>query len=749
VKAGREGTATTTNFTERLARRCSRRPWLTIAGWVVTLIVSFVIVGALLGSALASDRSLPGSESQKATSLLDRYLPKTQRSHEIILVRSSTLTVEDPVFRRTVDQIYTKVRGSKGVYAVSDYYRQPSSSLVSSDKHATVLSLEMTGNSSDGETDVGPIVDYVKSLSGQNGIDVFITGHNTSERDQGTLSQDDLRNGELFLGLPAALVILLLVFGTVIAAFVPLLMSLLSIGIALGLVAILGHIFDLSIFTINILTGMGLALGIDYSLFVLSRYREERARGHDKMEAIAASGATSGRAVFFSGTVFVFALIGMLLVPDSVMRSLGLGAILVGIVAIVAALTLMPALLGLLGDRVNSWRVPVVGRGVQASSSGEGRFWSGVARVVMRRPVVSLVVAGGVLLALTIPAFDLNIGNSGIGLFPNRTPSKQGLLALRQTFPNQSFSPTDIVVSGNVSSPEVQAGIDRLKSALASDQDFKSPTAEVDPSKHVALLSVAGPPDAESPQATKAVDRLRKQLIPRAFSGTSAVVLVGGSSAEALDAAHVIDDWLPVVFAFVLGLSFIMLTVAFRSLVVPLKAMVLNLLVVGATYGLMVLVFQKGYLHSFFGFTKIDSVESWVPLFLFSVLFALSMDYHVFLLSRIRERFAETGNNTEAVAVGVSSTARLITGAALIMIAVFIGFASGELVMFQQMGFGLAVALLLDATIVRSVLVPASMKLLGAWNWYLPSWLSWLPHFEVETAHEPPPPPRQAVQPSG
>jgi uncharacterized membrane protein YdfJ with MMPL/SSD domain len=715
--------------------------------WVVTLVVAFGLVGALFSSALSSDRSLPGSESQRGTALLKRYLPETQRSTEIILVRSSTRTVDDPEFRRTVDQLYDKVHGSKGVVSVVDYYRQPESALVSSDKHATGLRVEMTGSASDSEENVGPIVDYVQSLSGKNGIDVFITGHNTNERDQGTLSQDDLRNGELFLGAPAALVILVLVFGALVAAFLPLLLSLLSIGVALGLVAVLGQFFDLSIFTVNILTGMGLALGIDYSLFVLSRYREERARGRDKLEAIAASGATSGRAVFFSGIVFVFALFGLLLVPNSVMRSLGLGAILVGVVAIVAALTLMPALLALLGDRVNRLHVPVLGRSLQASGEGEGRFWSAVARVVMRRPVVSLVLAGSVLIALTIPAFDLNIGNSGVALYPDRAVSKQGLIALRQAFPNQSFEPTEIVIDGNVSSPSVQAGIDRLKSALAADPDFGTAPVQVDPTMHVALLPVPGPPDAESEHATKAVDRLRTQVIPSAFSGADTEVLVSGTSAEALDAATIINDWLPIVFVFVLGLSFIMLMVAFRSLVVPLKAMILNLLAVGATYGLMVLVFQKGYAHSWFGFTKIDSVESWVPIFLFSVLFALSMDYHVFLLSRIRERFSETGDNTEAIAHGVSSTARLITGAALIMIAVFIGFASGDLVMFQQMGFGLAVALLLDATIIRSVLVPASMKLLGAWNWYLPSWLSWLPHFEVETRREPPP--RPVVSPSG
>jgi uncharacterized membrane protein YdfJ with MMPL/SSD domain len=742
-----EGETTTTNFTEQLARASARRPWVTIACWIVTLVVAFGLVGALFSSALSSDRSLPGSESQKATSLLKRYLPKTQRSHELILVRSSTLTVEDPAFRTTVEQVYDKVNGSKGVFSVTDYYRQPSSSLVSADMHATILPVEMTANSSDGEKDVEPIVKYVQSVSGKNGVDAFITGHNTNARDQGTLSQDDLRNGELFLGAPAAMVILVLVFGALVAAFLPLLLAILSIGIALGLVAILGQFFDLSIFTINILTGMGLALGIDYSLFVLSRYREERARGREKIEAIAAAGGTSGRAVFFSGIVFVFALFGMLLVPNSVMRSLGLGAILAGVVAIVGALTLMPALLALLGDRVNALHVPVLGRGLQASSGREGRFCAGVARVVMRRPVVSLALAGGVLVALTIPAFDLNIGSSGVAQYPDRAVSKQGLIALKQAFPNRSFESADIVVKGDVSSASVQAGIDRLKSALAADPDFSAPTVQVDPGGNVALVSAAGPADAESEHATKAVDRLRKDVIPGALTDTSADVLVTGTAAEALDAANIIHDWLPIVFVFVLGLSFIMLTIAFRSLVVSLKAMVLNLLAVGATYGLIVLVFQKGYGHSWFGFTKIDSVESWVPLFLFSVLFALSMDYHVFLLSRIRERFTETGNNTEAVAIGVSSTARLITGAALIMVAVFVGFASGDLIMFQQMGFGLAVALLLDATIIRSVLVPASMKLLGAWNWYLPSWLSWLPHFEVETEHQPTSP--HVVQPSG
>jgi RND superfamily putative drug exporter len=418
------------------------------------------------------------------------------------------------------------------------------------------------------------------------------------------------------------------------------------------------------------------------------------------------------------------------------MRSLATGAILVGIVSVVAALTLLPAVISLLGDRINAGRIPYFGR--KASEATESRFWSRIVAAVMRRPVVSLVAAVAFLVACALPVLSYETGEAGISTLPDRFESKQGFVLLNEEFPGQTTDPVQIVVDGDAGSRDVQDGLSRLEAALAQKPVFAEPTEDTSPGGDLVVLTVPVAGDALSEEAITAVRDLRSDVIPTAFAGTDIPVYVGGATAEEIDYFDVMDRWLPIVFVFVLGLSFILLTVAFRSVVVPATAIAMNLLSVGAAYGLLVLVFVKGVGNELFGFQQVDAIEAWVPLFLFAVLFGLSMDYQVFLLSRIREKFSQTADNDLAVAFGVGSTARLITGAALIIIAVFAGFARGELVMFQQMGFGIAVALLIDATIVRSVLVPASMKLLGRWNWYLPSWLEWLPDAHVEGRESPP-----------
>jgi RND superfamily putative drug exporter len=363
----------------------------------------------------------------------------------------------------------------------------------------------------------------------------------------------------------------------------------------------------------------------------------------------------------------------------------------------------------------------------------------------MHRPVASLVAAVALLLACAVPILSYETGEAGISTIPDRFESKQGFLLLNEEFPGQTIDPVRIVVDGDADSGAVQNGIRRLKAALAQRPIFGEPTEDVAPDRSLAVLTVPIAGDPLSKQGIAAVRDLRSDLIPAAFGDSETDVFVGGTTAEEIDYFDVMDRWLPIVFVFVLGLSFILLTIAFRSVVVPATAIAMNLLSVGAAYGLLVLVFVKGVGNEVFGFQHVDAIEAWVPLFLFAVLFGLSMDYQVFLLSRIREKYSRTRDNDLAVSFGVGSTARLITGAALIIIAVFSGFARGDLVMFQQMGFGIAVALLIDATIVRSVLVPASMKLLGHWNWYLPSWLGWLPDVNVEGAE---PPARGSARPA-
>jgi putative drug exporter of the RND superfamily len=414
------------------------------------------------------------------------------------------------------------------------------------------------------------------------------------------------------------------------------------------------------------------------------------------------------------------------------MRSLAVGAILVGIVSVIAALTLLPAVLGLLGDRVNALRIPFLGKRIIESAASEGRFWGGIVRGVLRRPALSLALSVGALLAAAIPLLGINIGTGGVSTLPDRFVSKQGFVALERDFPGTTADPAEIVVTEDASSADVSRALARLRSTLAADPRFGSGDIRRTADGEAAVLSVPVTGDASDPEAIAAVRELRTETVPQAFEGTGAEVLVGGTSSENIDYFDSVIDPAPYVIAFVLLLTFVFLTVVFRSVVIAATAVGLNLLSVAAAYGLLVLVFQYGVGADLLGFQDADRIEAWVPLFLFSVLFGLSMDYQVFLLSRIRERFDETRDTTDAVTFGVASTARIITGAALIIVAVFAGFARGDLIMFQQMGFGVAVALLIDATIIRSVVLPSAMKLLGDWNWYLPRWLEWLPRMQVE-----------------
>jgi RND superfamily putative drug exporter len=711
-------------MTERLARWSSRRPWLTIAAWVVALVLSFGAIGTLLGDALNTEAEVTGvTESQRAEELLfERFPPSPtdfeRQISEVVVVRGVS-----------PDRAEALAEDLRAAGAAHVFTPEEDERLLSEDGDAFGLLVAL---GPDAEDDVDEVVAVVERVDAEPGVDAGITGEFTLDADFNQLSQDDLKTGELYFGIPAALVILLLVFGAVVAGLVPLVFALVSIFVALALTALVGQAYELSVFVTNMLTGMGLALGIDYTLFILSRYREERGQGREKPDAIAAAGATASRAVLFSGLAFVLAMTGMLLVPSSIMRSLAAGAILVGIVSVIAALTLLPAVLSLVGDRVNALRIPYFGRSVAAQA--ESRFWNRIVAFVMRRPAASLAAAAALLLAAAIPVFGLETGSSGISTLPDRFASKQGFELLNEEFPGQTTNPVQVVVDGDTDSPQVQAALERLEGELAERPIFAEPRVETSEAGNTTLLTVPIAGDAVSEPAIEGVRELRMEIVPAAFAGVEAEVLVGGDTAVELEYHDTMDRWLPRVFVFVLGLSFILLTIAFRSIVVPATAIVMNLLSVGASYGLLVLVFQEGIGNEIFGFQQVDHIEAWVPLFLFSVLFGLSMDYQVFLLSRIRERFSQTGDNRDSVSFGVGSTARLITGAALIIIAVFWGFAMGDLVMFQQMGFGVAVALLLDATLIRSVVVPATMALLGRWNWYLPSWLRWLPDVHVEGA---------------
>ena len=709
-------------ITEVIANRSARHPRRTLAIWGGTVVVAVALVATSLHG-LTTNSTVSGKPgSAKAADLVARGFPSPAARNavsDVVVVHSTRHTVADPAFRAFVSRLVENVRATGGVLTAKSYLT--GNAPVSRDGHAALVQLLIA---SDG--DAKPVVKAVQRVS-DGTFTAAITGDHSVANDFNTLSQRDLEHGELAFGLPAALVVLVFVFASLVGGLVPVLMAILSIVVGLGIVALLSLGVSLSVFIVNMLTGMGLALGIDYSLFVVSRYREERGHGLEKDAAIATAGATASRAVLFSGSTFVVALFGMLIVPTSIMRSLAAGAIIVGVVSVAAALTLLPALLSLFGDRVNALPVPFLGRNLGRAGVAEGRIWRRIVEAVLRRPAVSLLLAGVFMVVLAIPTLGLHIGQNGVATLPANLPSRQGYVALQRWFGAQNPYPVFVVAQGGGGST-VQR-LDLVKRELAGNPHFGAATVRSGRDGISALTApVVG--DAVGGAAVTAVRDLSNRLVPHAFAGSNTPVYVGGKTAEAAEYYDAVTHPTPYVLVFVLGLSFVLLTIAFRSIVVAGASIVLNLLSVGAAYGLLTLVFIHGYGAGFFGFDQVPVIDAWVPLFLFSVLFALSMDYQVFLMSRIRERYDESGSTRDAVAVGVATTARIITGAALIIVVVFVGFALGDLVMFQQMGFGVAVALLLDATLIRSVVLPSMMTLLGERAWYLPGWLDWLPHIE-------------------
>ena len=727
--------------TGRAARGCAAHPWRTLTAWVAAAVVSAGVASALLSGALTTQSTFTGTpESQRAIDLIQQRLGRKQPILDVVIVRSATQTVASPAFRARVESLRRRLaRLEPGVVAVGPtFYETRSPALVSRDRRSALIPLSMPGRLvNDAHSKIGPVLDVADRANGRGGFRVLVTGDATLSRDFTKLSESDLMTGEA-IGIPIALLILLVVFGTVVAALVPVVLAIFSIVVALALAAAIGQISPLSFFVVNMITFMGLAVGIDYSLFIVSRCREERRAGRALVDAIAVAGATASRAVLFSGLTVVLALVGILIVPTKIFVSLALGAILVVLVAVAAALTLLPAILRLLGDRIEAIRLPRVAHRHARHDAGDHGMWGWVIGAVMRRPVLALSGAVAVLLVCAVPYFGIHTGSSGVSSLPNGARAKQGFLLLNAQFSAGDVTPTTVVVDGRVGTPAARAAFVKLRGELARDRRFGPLRPAVYPSRSLAVVEVPVAGDATSNGALDAVRALRHTYLPAALGGTGLHAYVDGATAMNLDYFAITDRYLPIVFALVLGLSFVLLTLAFRSIVVPAASIVMNLLSVGAAYGLLVLVTQDGHGAGLFGFQQVPVVEAWIPLFLFSVLFGLSMDYQVFLLSRIRERYDARGDAREAVAYGIGSTAHLITGAALIMVAVFAGFAAGQLVMFQQMGFGLGVAILLDATIVRTVLMPAWMELAGDRSWYLPGFLRWLPDLRVEHAPEAP-----------
>ena len=749
-------------MTESSARISARRPWVTIGVWLVLLVIALALIQNLLGSATTTDFRLSGRyESERAAALLEDKLRGPEKLAEIVIVQSPSLTVDDGAFRAKVEALHEEIvslgpgtisGGINGQPLFHYYHAIDAGPLIAPEQMAQLLPLlrspdektalihyTLAGTSQEATANVEDVVRKVEEANEADDFRVLIGGDASVAFENNELARHDLEKGERF-GVPVALIVLLLLFGAVVATMLPLGLAVVSIIVAMAAVAVIGQYNQLVFFVTMMVVMIGLAVGIDYSLLIVSRFKEEMGRGMNPRDAVVKTGGIASRTVFFSGATVVLALVGLLIVPASFYQSLALGAILVVIASLATTLTLLPAVLTLLGPRVDLWSIPFLKRfSLKSPESAEQGFWEAVTRAVTRYPIVSILVIGVPLIVLTVFYFDIRTGLNDVNTFPDVAKTKEAFIVLEEEFsvgevsPAGVLSPAEIVIVGHVDDPQVQEAIAALEKSIVDSPDFPVPAArEVNDAGDLTLLTLPFPGKSNSRAATEKLIGLRDTHVPAAFDGVPAEVYIGGVTAEATDFYGIVDVYTPIVFAFVLGLSFIILMMVFRSIVIPIKAIIMNLLSVGATYGLLVLVFQKGVATDLLGFQHAEVIDAWIPLFLFTILFGLSMDYHVFLLSRIRERYDETGNNTRAVAYGLRSTGGLITGAALIMVVVFGAFAAGETIVNQQVGFGLAIAVLLDATLVRSILVPASMEVLGKGNWYLPSWLGWLPDLRVE-----------------
>jgi RND superfamily putative drug exporter len=772
---------------------CARKPFIVIGIWVLIVISAGIFSQNFLDTALnggqgpTKDLEFNFAENLKneKLSLLNKSNPDFQQetndrgSDNLLIISSENYLFPSEEFLSSANGFFEKTQQEinksgikENVGLLENYQITPSS-----DASTIMISVPFVRGDL-----VSPLIHLTEDYSNED-FKYYFVGTSSIEHTFEELAEKDLVTGET-IGISVALIILALVFGSVTSAFIPVILAIVSIFVGIGIVAIIGQFLSLNDFVPNIMSMMGLAVGIDYCLFILSRYREERLKGLEKIDAIVCSGSTAGRAVMFSGLTVVLALVGLFIIPEKTFQAFGVGAIVVVFVAVLAGITLLPSILGILGDRVNSFYVP---KGItiilylagflfvaftqdlgpkllivsvvvliiliiisllrqkgfslkilspdNENSKKEGGFWDKLTIQVMKRPFISMTLAGCFLIFLSYFYLDLEKGSGGISGLPDGEPVKIGFSLLDEKFGFGSDAPANIVIDANIESQKISNAIRNLESLLIEDKGFNAPEIIIEPSINYAELTSRIPGDPFDQVALNSIEKLRNNLIPLAFQNipeSEYKIYVGGQTAEIVDQVKMTDEYFPLVIGIVLTLSLILLLFAFRSITISIASIIMNLLSVGAAYGLLVLVFQKGFMINIFGFEQVDQIEFWLPIFMFSILFGLSMDYHVFMLSRIKENFDDTNSSDDSVAFGLRKTASIITGAALIMVAVFGGFSLGKISFFQSMGFGLGSAVLIDATVVRSILVPSVMKILGTRAWYLPKWLNWLPNISIE-----------------
>jgi uncharacterized membrane protein YdfJ with MMPL/SSD domain len=722
------------NLAARAGRWSAQHRRIAILGWLAFVVLAFVVGGKVGTDQLTTDQSGVG-ESGQATRIYSEAYPKS--SGEMVLVSSDKLESGDREFRAAISDVRQGLERTDGVSKISDPYVGDSAGRISKDGHAAMVAFEIKGDSDSPE--VAKIAESanVQTKAAQRAHPELIVeqfGDATSEEAFNKIFNEDLAKAGM-LSLPVTLAILLIAFGTLVAAGIPLLLAITGVVATMGLVGPLSQLSPVEESINHVILLIGLAVGVDYALFYLRRAREERAAGRSAAAALEAASATSGRAVLVSGITVMTAMAGMYLAGSPTFTSFATGTITVVAVAMLGSLTVLPAMMSKLGDRVDKGRVPGLAR-LKGRMAGVG-IWSRIVDRVLRRPALSAGLSVALLVAMAIPAVGLDTGTPPLGdSLPKDEPVVQTFNRVQDAFPAENSGLSVVVKGEDVTSPAVQDAIGKFEQKAAEDKStFPGQGVEVDvnPDKTVATLELEIAGDGTDEQSNRALDVTRDEVVPATLGQVAGVqTCVDGVTAQDRDFNDTMKANLPYVFGFVILAAFVLLLVTFRSIVVPIKAIVLNLLSVAASYGVLVLVFQHGWFKSLLGFSETGPITAWLPMFLFVVLFGLSMDYHVFILSRVREAVDRGMKTDAAVSHAIKNTAGVVTSAAVVMVGVFAIFGSLSFVMFKQMGVGLAFAVLLDATLIRAVLLPASMKLLGEANWWLPKRLHWLPKVAPE-----------------
>ena len=714
------------NLAARMGR-WSADHWKTATfGWLALVVVAFGIGGMVGTKSPDPNTAGPGESGRMDRILHDGF---KRPAAENVLVQSSTTTVGSPAFDAALKDVVARVSRQTDVRNVRSPLARGNADQISKDGHSALVGFDIRGEIDKAPDKVGPMVDAVAAAQAAH-PGYFIGEMGDASAPKAVMEQYGKDLGKAgMLSLPVTLIILIVTFGALVAAGIPLLLALTAVFGTFGLVAVASHVLPMANEVQPIVLLIGLAVGVDYSMFYLRREREERAQGRSERAALEAAAATSGRSVLISGLTVMVAMAGMFVTGDKTFASFGVATMMVVAVAMLGSLTVLPALLSRLGDRVDKVRIRRRSR-----NGGESRMWGWIVERVLQRPALSAAIAGGLLLLLALPAIQMRMAEPSPATYPAKLEVVKTYKRMQQAFPGTALPANVIVKAPNVNAPAVREAISRLEQrALASGRGHEPIMIAVNEAETVANITIPINGGGTDKQATASLKLLRGKLIPEAVGALpNTEAGVTGLTAQWKDSGDRIRSALPLVVAFVLVFAFVLMLVAFRSIVVAAKAIVLNCLSVAAAYGVLVLVFQHGVGKSLLGFTDTSGVSPVIPLLLFVILFGLSMDYHVFIVSRIRERFQRGATMDEAISDGIRSTGSVVTSAAVVMVCVFAVFATLSMLFFKQFGIGLAAAILIDATIVRGVLLPATMKLLGDRNWYLPRWLDWLPRFDLE-----------------